>query len=77
MAAKGNTFPWQRLKALEEHIEKRKEEFTKKFFGEILSMKHIAFMSDGLIVVMHNEQTCEDYYRIINGKDFKRWLSGY
>ena len=77
MAAKGNTFPWQRLKALEEHIAKRREEFSKKFFGEILYITQVAFMSDGILVGVSDNPLGQEDYRFIDGKDFKRWLSGY
>jgi len=77
MAAKGTTYPWQRLKRLEEHVEYRREDFTKTFFSDNLYVQYISFMSDGLIVQVMDDMTGDVTFKYVAGKAFKSWLWEY
>ena len=78
MAAQGHTYPWQRLKCLEEHIETRREYFTKTFFDiDTQYVQHIGFMSNGLIVQVMDSASGEVAFTYVLGREFKRWLRGY
>ena len=75
MAAQGFTYPFQKLKALEDHIEKRHVSFMNEFFPEYAErFDRICFMSVGLMVQITDDG--ETYFRYVEGSKFKRWLRG-
>lgn len=78
MAAKGKTYPWQKLERLEGYIESNIDDFKSTFLDTGTQyVQHIGFMSYGLIIEVGDYASGDVIIKFVDGKLFKRWLQGY
>lgn len=72
MTAKGKVYPWQRLKALEDYINKHQDDFVERFIGKH-PICNVSFMSDG-VLVEYEDYFSDPMFTFIDKIDFMDWL---